>query len=173
VQKSGGKPCGCGGKDCPVCRVFGSANSGHGKEADGQKGPTRLIVRDAFLSGDDKEKFKAGKPIVEEKSENSINRITAVANPRPIERVVPGVAFDFEMVYRIIDTGDGGSTDKEYFQKVVLEGLKILKDDYLGGGGSRGNGRIGFQGLTIHDGENKDITGDYRQMIDDIMKVEA
>jgi len=158
VQKSGGKPCGCGREDCKVCRVFGSANSGHGKDAGGQsqKGPTRLIVRDAFLSEEDQKKFKAGKPIVEEKSENSINRITAVANPRPIERVVPGVTFKFEMVYRVIDTGDGGSTDEEFFETVVKEGLRLLQNDYLGGGGSRGNGRVEF--INLQDAAGAAVT---------------
>ena len=85
---------------------------------------------------------------MEEKSENSLNRITAEANPRPVERVVPSVEFDFEIVYRVIDTGDGGSTDEKYFQEVVLEGLRLLQKDYLGGGGSRGNGQIEFKDLV-------------------------
>jgi CRISPR-associated protein Csm3 len=155
VKQSGGKPCDCGRADCPVCRVFGSANKNRGS-ADEGKGPTRLIVRDAGLSSEDRKKFNDGKPIVEEKHENSLNRITAEANPRPIERVVPGVKFDFELVYRVIDTGDGGATDERNFEKVVKEGLRLLQNDYLGGGGTRGNGRIEF--ASLRDEHGKEIT---------------
>ena len=98
-----------------------------------------------------KEKFRNGNSIVEEKNENSLNRITAEANPRPIERIVPGVEFDFEISYRVIDTDDGGKTDEKYFKEVVLESLKLLQDDYLGGGGSRGNGQIEFKDLVDED----------------------
>ena len=112
------------------------------------RGPTRLIVRDAVLAEEWKEKFRNGSSIVEEKNENSLNRITAEATPRPIERIVPGVEFDFEILYRIIDTGDGGELDEKYFKDVVLESLKLLQNDYLGGGGSRGNGQIEFKDLV-------------------------
>lgn len=158
VAKNGGKPCGCGKPDCEICRVFGSANSD--KEIAKDRGPTRLIVRDAVLSKEDAENFKKGLPLIEEKSENSINRITAVANPRPIERVVPGTSFDFEIVYRIIDTKDGGEKDEEYFKKVVIEGLRLLQDDYLGGGGSRGNGKISFKDLKDEAGNAFDLSGE-------------
>lgn len=144
-----GSLCSCGKADCPVCRVFGSAN-GRKKETEESKkrGPTRIIVRDAVLSKESKELFYSDKEIVEVKSENSINRITAKANPRFLERIVPGVEFDFEISYRVIDTGDGGDMDKKYFNEVVLESLKLLQNDYLGGGGSRGNGQIEFKDLV-------------------------
>ena len=150
VAENNGKPCKCGNADCEICRVFGSANqSGKGDET---KGPTRIIVRDAVLTEEWAEKFREGKPIIEEKSENNIDRITAKATPRPIERVVPGVEFDFEIAYRIIDTGDGGAKDKEYFDSVVKEGLRLLRGDFLGGGGSRGNGQIDFSDLKDENG---------------------
>ncbi len=152
LKDTGGKPCSCGKADCPICRVFGSANM----KSDEAKlrGPTRLIVRDAVLTKEWSEKFKKGTTIVEEKSENSLNRITAEANPRPIERVVPGVEFDFEISYRVLDTDDGGKTDEEYFKSVVLESLKLLQNDYLGGGGSRGNGQIEFKDLKDESGKS-------------------
>ncbi|MBP5452388.1 MAG: type III-A CRISPR-associated RAMP protein Csm3 [Treponema sp.] len=145
-----GKPCSCGKADCPICRVFGSANNS--RNADTSKGPTRIIVRDAILTNEWSEKFKRGEAIVEEKSENSLNRITAEANPRPIERVVPGVEFDFEISYRIINTDDDGAKDEENFEKIVKEGLKLLQNDYLGGGGTRGNGQIEFVELKDEGG---------------------
>lgn len=150
LKDTGGKPCSCGKANCEICRVFGSANMKSEEAKD--RGPTRLIVRDAVLTNEWKEKFKNGTTIVEEKSENSLNRITAEANPRPIERVVPGVEFDFEISYRVLDTGDGGDLDNKYFKDVVLESLKLLQNDYLGGGGSRGNGQIEFKDLKDENG---------------------
>lgn len=145
-----GKTCSCGKSDCIVCRVFGSANSK--SEGSKDRGPTRLVVRDAVLTQKWAQRFASGVKLIEEKYENSLNRITAVANPRPIERVVPGVEFDFEMSYRIIDTGDKGKIDEDNFNSVVLAGLKMLEDDYLGGGGSRGNGQIEFRDLKDESG---------------------
>ncbi len=150
LEKTGGKVCSCGKAECEICRVFGSANN---SDSANDRGPTRLIVRDAVLTNEWKEKFKNGLSLVEEKNENSLNRITAEANPRPIERVVPGVEFDFEISYRVIDTGDNGEMDKRYFKEVVLESLKILENDYLGGGGSRGNGQIEFADLKDENGK--------------------
>lgn len=143
-----GNCCDCGRKGCPSCTVFGSANKGNKNgDIESQRGPTRLIVRDAFLCKTDLECFKSGATIIEEKNENSLNRINASANPRPIERVVPGVRFDFEMVYRVYDAQDIGNLDE-----VVFHSMKVLEKDYLGGGGSRGSGKVEFVNVTL-DGE--------------------
>lgn len=149
-----GEPCSCGKSDCPICRVFGTANnSKQGKEESKKRGPTRIIVRDAVLSESAKKIFYSSKELVEVKAENNINRITANATPRFIERVVPGVEFGFEISYRVLDTGDGGELDKKYFNDVVLESLRLLENDYLGGGGSRGNGQIEFKDLKDETGK--------------------
>lgn len=142
----------CSDPECPICRVFGAGNSKNNE--DSLRGPTRIIVRDAVLSNEWSQKMKEGERFVEEKMENSINRITAVANPRPIERVIPGVTFDFEIVYRIIDTGDNGQIDEKNFDNIVLKGIKALQNDYLGGGGSRGNGQIEFTELKDENGND-------------------
>ena len=146
-----GRLCSCGRADCPVCRVFGAAIT-HDHDSEGfRRGPTRLIVRDALLSEEFKSKADL---IIEEKDENSINRVTAVAVPRPLERVVPSVTFDLELVYRVLDIdGDGGQKDEELFNTVVIESLKLLQNDYLGGGGSRGNGKISFVDLKDEKGQ--------------------
>lgn len=157
LAKTGGKPCDCGKFDCKVCRVFGSANNSSKVENAKDRGPTRLIMRDAVLTKEWSEKFRNGNALIEEKAENSLNRITAEANPRPIERVVPGVEFDFEISYRIIDTGDNGETDEKYFKEVVIESLKMLQDDYLGGGGTRGNGQVEFKDLVDESGNKVDL----------------
>ncbi len=136
---------------CPITRVFGASAS--------KKmfiGPTRLIVRDAFLSQKFRDQFKSGsRPIVEIKSENTINRLTSIANPRPMERVVPGIQFDFEMVYRIMQIGaDDPGNDEQYFTDIVLKGLRLLEMNYLGSAGSRGCGQIKFVNLKDETGSS-------------------
>ena len=58
-----------------------------------------------------------------------------------------------ERLKEIIDTGDDGKQDIENFNSVVLEGLKTLENDYIGGGGSRGNGQIAFKDLKDENGK--------------------
>jgi CRISPR-associated protein Csm3 len=147
VHRPGGY--GCEGEGCPICRIFGS-NAGEGKI-----GPARLIVRDAYLTeeweGKIRERLQEGEPITEIKYENTINRITAMANPRQMERVPAGVKFAFEIGYRVFDVdGNGGKTDRELFQRVI-EGLQLVQADTLGGSGSRGYGKVAFENLTLTD----------------------
>ncbi|MGD0489550.1 MAG: type III-A CRISPR-associated RAMP protein Csm3 [Syntrophorhabdales bacterium] len=158
---SPGAVCSCGGPTCPICRVFGTnaaRNAGERKLAL-QRGPTRLIVRDARLKAD-----KGGpvdRVVVEEKWENTINRITAEANPRQMERVVPGTQFEFDLSYRVIDDSDQGAKDRKGFDSVVLLSLYLLELDFLGGGGSRGNGKIVFKSLTADGEQIKDAAGNW------------
>lgn len=133
--------------DCPISRVFGSSASKENKS-----GPTRLIVRDSFLSSESRKRFQQGLDITEIKHENSINRITAMANPRPIERVVPTVKFDLDIAYKIIDTDDEGRLDEKYFHDVVLKALVLVENDCLGGAGSRGCGKVRFTDLRDENG---------------------
>lgn len=131
--------------DHPISRVFGTSSD------KAKLGPTRLIVRDAFVSDEYKTEMKKKNQnwtwidLIEEKTENAINRITARANPRPIQRVVTGTKFSFEMVYRIFALGDGddGKVDRGFFD-LVLDGLKLVEMDALGGSGSRGSGKVSF-----------------------------
>ncbi|MGB9626625.1 MAG: type III-A CRISPR-associated RAMP protein Csm3 [Phycisphaerae bacterium] len=142
-----GKPYSTKDPNCPITRVFGGPAT-----QDFQIGPTRLLVRDALLSEESRRTFESGKPITEVKHENSINRLTAMANPRPMERVVPRVKFDLEIVYRVLDTGDGGAADEENFTKIVLTALALVQADCLGSAGSRGCGKVRFQ-LKDEDGK--------------------
>jgi len=138
----------CEGEECPICRIFGS-NAGEGKV-----GPARLIVRDAYLTDEWEKRIKKrledGEPATEIKYENTINRITAMANPRQMERVPAGVEFTFEIGYRVFDTGDDSATDRRLFQRVI-EGLQLVTADTLGGSGSRGYGKVAFKNLTLTD----------------------
>jgi len=132
--------------ECPITRVFG------GPAGELKIGPTRLVVRDCFLTEESRNDFKEGREVTEVKHENSINRITAMANPRPLERVLPGVSFELDIVYRVIDTGDGGKLDEKYFDDVVLRGLALVQADCLGGCGSRGCGKVEFTNLRDEQG---------------------
>lgn len=131
-----GEPCACG--NCQICNIFGCSKSAN------LQVPTALIVRDATLN---EKKTKENLQLIEndfsvfnlieEKTENTINRLIGTAkSPRKQERVVPGTIFDFEMVFRVF------ADDKEELLKYIKEGLDLLQADYLGGNGSRGCGKI-------------------------------
>jgi CRISPR-associated protein Csm3 len=136
----------CTDPKCEVCRIFGASADRKENEAN-SAGPTRLIVRDAYPSEETREKYvKGGVFTTEIKTENSLNRITSEANPRPMERVPQGAQFDFEMVYGIYDLGDGGAIDIENLQQVYTA-LSLLEAGVLGGGGSRGSGKIALENL--------------------------
>jgi len=142
----------CDDEKCPICRVFG-ASPDKQEEVAKRRGPTRVIFRDAFIDDEYRremqEKGLTVYDIVEEKTENALNRITAKAVPRKLERVVPGVKFAFEVVYRVFDTGDGGETDEKLFGETIMRGMKLLELDCLGGYGSRGSGKIKFEDVEI------------------------
>lgn len=150
--KGKGGPCNCGKKECPVCAVFGTSAANRPEDL----GPTRIVVRDAHLSKykDEKnpksweERFREGDLPMEIKYENSINRITGVANPRPLERVPAGVDFDFNLTFKVFE----GDSDIYYF--ALLKAMKLLELDALGGAGSRGCGQIKFVDVSI-DGEKQ------------------
>ena len=76
------------------------------------------------------------------KFENSINRTTAIANPRQIERVVRGSVFRLDLIYEL-ENMDEFLEDME----TLGEGMKLMQYDYLGGSGSRGYGKIRFEAL--------------------------
>ena len=81
--------------------------------------------------------------LTEVKSENAIDRITSQANPRTLERVPAGARFSIRMVLDILC-----EEDKVLLSRIV-EGLRLLEDDSLGGGGSRGSGRVRFASLKL------------------------
>ncbi|AEB10942.1 type III-A CRISPR-associated RAMP protein Csm3 [Marinithermus hydrothermalis] len=143
----------CTRADCPVCRVFGST-AADSRPDQGVRGPTRLIVRDAYLTPASRQalqemNLERGTLFTEIKQEVFIPRLGGDANPRTMERVPAGTRFEFEMVYKVFDTGDGGQTDEQYFEEIVQKGLRLLELDALGGSTSRGYGQIRFRNLEI------------------------
>lgn len=162
-----------GARTCAVSRVFGSTGTNcwikssivgeqelerlnnpprtiEGEEyikVKGRNAPARLIVRDCHLlpdSAKELQKIDTGLYMTEWKFENGIDRITAAANPRQVERVPAGSQFQFEMVYTV-ENDDQVAEDLGNLAIAIA----ILEDDALGGHGSRGYGKIKFQNFEL------------------------
>lgn len=108
-----------------------------------KKQMTILVFRDAFVQGELeeelKEKMSQGEPITEEKTEVAL-RDQNKPNPRPIERVPKGYLFQLEVVFRFYEVEE--EEKRKAYMELFEEGLKLLEDDYLGGSGSRGYGKV-------------------------------
>lgn len=124
--------------DCPeLARLFGTAKKG-------SVTPSRLLFSDMSLANEEELRKSGLQSLTEVKFENTINRATAVANPRQIERVVRGSMFKMDIIYNV----DSKHEDEIIpDMKTLAEGLKLLQYDYLGGNGSRGYGKIAFQDI--------------------------
>jgi CRISPR-associated protein Csm3 len=113
--------------------------------------PTRLVVRDVALdlASDRGRAFWAnvhaeGLPYGEFKTEVAIDRVTSQASPRTVERVPAGALFGpAELVFGLYEPGDYARL------KVVLEAIQLVEDDYLGGYGSRGSGKVRFHDVAL------------------------
>lgn len=113
----------------------------------GRNTPARLIVRDCHLL--DKsiallERVDTGLYMTEWKFENGIDRVTAAANPRQVERVPAGAEFKFELVYAV----ENPEQAIEDLQNISIA-LAFLEDDALGGHGSRGYGKVKFDNFRF------------------------
>ena len=115
--------------------------------------PSRLIVRDAPMAtgletdeelaiyglkkSDIPDFSNTDLPYTESKTEVAIDRISAKANPRTFERVPAGAQFKLNLVLNIFE-----GEDEEALKATLQEAIQLLKDDYLGGHGSRGYGHV-------------------------------
>ncbi|MDO5334875.1 MAG: type III-A CRISPR-associated RAMP protein Csm3 [Coriobacteriia bacterium] len=121
-------------KDCrEIKRLFGSSERGSDASGLGMQ-MSRLQFSDCFL-----ENQGELPSFTEAKFENSIDRLTSIANPRQIERVIRGSEFGFEIIYNVEDP-DEVAEDFANLETAFC----LLENDYLGGGGTRGNGRVSF-----------------------------
>src|ERR1700732_1482917 len=132
--------------DDEICLLFGR-NPGRVERVEGEPmetraaSPARLTIYDAPL---DPESITAqmrenlDDEITEVKSENAIDRITAQANQRTLERVPAGARFRVRLILDVLCEED------KVLAARLIEGLRLLEDDALGGGGSRGRGRMRF-----------------------------
>lgn len=133
-----------------ILQLFGiSGDAKLGVERMQDIGPTRLSFWDCNLQPS----WESGilddnLMLIEVKSENRINRISGVAeHPRQTERVPAGARFDFRLsIKRLAGDGDDLLT-------TVLQGLKLLELDSLGGSGSRGYGKVRFIDIQIDGGD--------------------
>lgn len=118
-----------------IIRVFGSAKKG-------DITPSRILVSDMVMRNVEELHKLDINSMTEVKFENSINRQTAVANPRQIERVIRGAEFDLDIIYEV-------KNEEEIVDDISLiaEGMKLLQYDYLGGNGSRGYGKVKFKNI--------------------------
>ncbi len=137
--------------DDEICILFGR-NPGRMERVQGetlettQATPARLAVFDAPLDSESitpQMRENLDDELTEVKSENAIDRITSQANPRTLERVPAGARFRTRFVMDVLC-----EEDAPLFLR-VLEGLRLLEDDALGGGGSRGSGRVSFGGMKL------------------------
>lgn len=115
-----------------ICRLFGSASPVR---------PSRLQFADCFV-GNAAQMKAVG--LTEVKTENAIDRVSGVANPRQIERVNSGTKFDVNITYNIIRP-----EEVQVDFALLAKGFRLLQLDYLGGHGSRGSGRVRFANFEV------------------------
>lgn len=119
--------------DCDeIKRLFGSVDK-----------PSRLIFSDMTISNKDELNSLNVYTTTETKFENTINRLSGVANPRQIERTIRGCKYSMDIIYNLKEE-DEALED----MKMLAEGFKLLEFDYLGGHGSRGYGKVKFNNLS-------------------------
>lgn len=129
--------------DCDIIlNLFGASK----ENSQGKIISSRLLFSDT-VAYNDKSKDLV---FTEIKFENTINRATAIANPRQIERVIRGIKFPLELIYEA-PTENNNLDDVRMLEELELiaNGLTLLEYDYLGGHGSRGYGRVKFNNVKI------------------------
>lgn len=104
----------------------------------------RILFSDMLMCNWESLKEQGLTSKTEIKFENAINRTTAVANPRQIERAVRGSEFELNLIYEM---NDEAQMEEDF--KILKEGFRLLEYDYLGGSGSRGYGKVKFKELEV------------------------
>lgn len=122
--------------------ISGDANTDLATEI----GPTRVSFWDASLCPQWRQQRRDNiELLTEEKMENIINRISGVADhPRSIERVPAGSPFNLTITLKKL------SGDDESYLNLILQGLKLLELDGIGGSGSRGYGKVSVQNIRLN-----------------------
>lgn len=135
-------PCRCAATDCPVCVLFGLPAEVRAKASGGPLPPGRLTLRDGrLLNAQEISTWRyLDLPYAEVKSEVALDRLTASATPRTLERVPAGARFGLEVVLGIYEGDDGA-----WLLRSLLDGVELLTGDALGGHGSRGYGAVSAQ----------------------------
>lgn len=134
-----------------------------------EKYTSRLQFSDIFFNSKSEEiieKMDTDLYLSEIKFENTINRISAVANPRQLERVPAGSVFDFRLVYNVENM-----KELEEDLSNISKCINLLSDDYLGGHGTRGYGRVEFNNLEFQFKEYNKTEVDVEEKAKEIIKV--
>ena len=144
-------------QNCSVCQIFGIPGGfvDEIKEKNKAGGPTRIIVRDIHLDDKEAERIQTlarmDLPFSEIKTEVAIDRVTSAASPRQMERVIAGTMFsDGQIVLNIFAIDAKGAEKDVKYLETLVTGMQLLEDDYLGGLGSRGSGRIRFKNIKVN-----------------------
>lgn len=129
-----------------ILRLFGSSGDTKRDATESGIQQSRLLFSDMFLNKDNEKELKNVVSFVTEiKFENTINRLTAEAMPRQIERTIRGTEFDLNIIYNIYNIEAEKEIEEDF--ETIHEGFTLLEYDYLGGHGSRGYGRIKIKDL--------------------------
>lgn len=118
-----------------ICLIFGSSNSAG-----------RLIVSDARLDPESitpQMREYLDEELTEVKSETAIDRLTAQSSARTLERVPAGARFHVRLIFDV-----RCEEDKELLP-FLLQALRLIEDAGLGGGRSRGSGRVAFSNVKL------------------------
>ena len=128
-------------EDSIAVKIFGISSD----KKNNLKYPTRLIVRDSFPTEESIKLWEKQEEVVrgsELKWENTIDRITSRANPRSLERIPKGSSFNFEFIFSVYEEDENNLMG-------LFEAMRLLEDNYLGGSGSRGFGKVKFTNISI------------------------
>ena len=121
-----------------VKRLFGHTDKSSPKTG-------RVYFSDIFMSKESRDRLENEDiDATEVKFENTISRLTGVANPRQIERAVKGMKYHMSLIYNI----ENENEIEEDF-KTLKTAFQLLKYDYLGAAGSRGYGRVDIHDLDV------------------------
>jgi CRISPR-associated protein Csm3 len=145
--------------DALSSKIFGvSAEDDEKAKESSEFKASRIIVRDAFLTKNSREKLLEANlelPFTETKTETSIDRVTSKANPRTIERVPQDSEFQFDMALTVYERDNENDLMGGVFTSMIL-----LQEDYLGGHGSRGSGKIKFDAIEVWEKTNENYKKD-------------
>ena len=119
-----------------LTRLFGCAK----QSQDGRVKRSRILVSDMFLLNEGELREQGLQVMTEVKFENAINRATAVANPRQIERTIRGSKFGLENRGGYADSGRGDAP-----ASIRLSGRTWFEGIWQGSFLSGGSGCCGWR----------------------------
>jgi len=145
----------------PILQLFGVGGGDQvSDEQAAELGPTRVAFWDAALQPQWLARVKGDNLMpTEVKTENRIDRIKGVAeHPRQTERVPSGALFGFRLTLKVLNIDNANGAE---LLRTLLQGLRLLELDSLGGSGSRGYGKLRFTGLQL---DGADLQSEFDQL---------